>query len=212
MNELDLQKLHLAPKPVQFLVALCLAALLLVAGYFVMFQEQWTNLKDAETKEETLKTEFEQKSRQAANLDNLEAELGMIKASIEELIKQLPTSNEIPSLVQELYQAGAKNGLTMNTVIPRPPVKEDANIERLPFTISVIGSYEQLAQFMRDVGRMSRIVTLSSITITAAESNNNAKDKKSKSNKLKLTAVASTYKAIDAPAASEASGAASAAQ
>lgn len=203
VNELDLQKLHLAPKPVQFLVALCLAVLLVIAGYFVVFQAQWDEWKAAEEKEVSLKEQYVDMSRQAANLESLQLELKMIEASIDKLIKQLPTSSEIPTLIQELYQAAAQNGLTMSAVIPSPPVSEDANIQRLPFSISVVGNYEQLAQFMRDVGKMSRIVTLSSITITEPNTDRDGKNK----GKLQLSAVASTYKAIDATNASSASAA-----
>ncbi|WP_304333923.1 type 4a pilus biogenesis protein PilO [Conchiformibius steedae] len=211
MNELDMQKLHLAPKPVQFFIALLVAALLVVAGFVLMFQEQWENLQTAQSEEVTLKEQYVDQSRQAANLENLQIELKMIEESIANLIKKLPTSSEIPSLIQELYQAAAQNGLTMSAVIPRQPVSEDSSIQRLPFTITVVGSYEQLAQFLRDVGKMSRIVTLSGITINEAP----GEQAKKTGNKLQLSAVASTYKAIDAApesAASAASGAASSAQ
>lgn len=208
VNNLDMQKLHLAPKPVQFFIALLVAALLVGAGFMLMFKEQWETLENAQNEEITLKEQFVDQSRQAANLENLQIELKMIEESIENLIKKLPTSSEIPSLIQELYQAAAQNNLTMSAVIPRPLVSEDANIQRLPFTISVVGNYEQLSQFLRDVGKMSRIVTLSSITINEAPSEQGKKT----GNKLQLTAVASTYKAIDAAQASSASDAASSAQ
>ncbi|MDO5356649.1 MAG: type 4a pilus biogenesis protein PilO [Conchiformibius sp.] len=206
VNEMDFQKLHLAPKPVQFLVALVLAALMVVAGYFVLFQEQYENFQAAQTKEEELKTEYKNLTVETASLQILEQELQEIEQSIQALIKQLPVTSEIPSLIQELYQAASRNDLTMSTVVPKPPVAEDANIQRLPFTISVVGSYERLSQFLRDIGKMSRIVTLSNINIS------NPEDAQGKNkDKLLLKAVASTYKAVDAPpqAASDASGAAS---
>ena len=46
----------------------------------------------------------------------------------------------------------------MTNVTPGESVIEKP-IERLPIAISVSGSYEQLSQFIRDVGKMSRIVT-----------------------------------------------------
>lgn len=213
-NELDFQKLHLAPKPVQFLLALIVAILMLVAGYFVMFQEQWDTLSSAKEKETTLRDDYTKLAQEAKSLETLKAELKSIDSSISDLIKQLPTSSEIPTLIQELYQAGASNNLTMSAVIPKPIVREDDNIQRLPFLITVTGTYEQLSEFLRDVGKMSRIVTLSSVTITHPDENGDSKDPKNLKNKNKLTlsAVASTYKAVDAPpqsasAASEASAA-----
>ncbi|QMT32331.1 type IV pilus inner membrane component PilO [Alysiella filiformis] len=198
-NELDIQKLHLAPKAVQFLVAIILAVLIVVAGYFAQFQTQLEDIKAAEEKEDELKTQYEQKAIQAASLESLQLELKMIEESIEYLIKQLPTSAEIPGLIQELHNAAANNGLSLSSVLPQQS-QVDGNIERLPHQISVTGSYEQLSSFMRDVGKMSRIVTLSGVTITPHSKNKN---------KLTLTALANTYKAVDVPkpASDAASGA-----
>ena len=197
----DVNKLHLQPKPVQLLLAIILAAALVGVGYVALFQSQLEELTAAQEKEEQLKQEFAEKSIQAASLDNLKLELEQIQESTRVLLKQLPTSTEIPTLIQELHQAAAKNGLTMSLVTPEAKVIEGP-IERLPFSISVSGSYEQIAQFARDVGQMSRIVTLANITLTSGEGDNK--------NKLVFTAMASTYKALDASeVASIASGASS---
>ncbi|WP_314342208.1 type 4a pilus biogenesis protein PilO [Simonsiella muelleri] len=212
----DIQKLHLSSKPVQMLAAIILAVLIVVAAYFASFQSQMETLQTAEDTETELKGKYEKLAVKVANLENLRAELVLIEDSISTLIKQLPTDAEIPNLIQELHQAAASNNLTLNHLIPRKALSEDANIQRLPFSVSVTGSYEQLANFARDVGHVSRIVTLSSINIAPEDDKNNKPDstKPAKpANRFVLTAVASTYKAVDTdlPAASAASGAASAA-
>ena len=111
----DVNKLHLQPKPVQLLLAIVLAAAL-VGGYVALFQSQLEELTAAQEKEEQLKQEFTEKSIRAASLDNLKLELQQIQESTRVLLKQLPTSAEIPTLIQELHQAAAKNGLTMSLV------------------------------------------------------------------------------------------------
>lgn len=200
LNELDLQKLHLAPKIVQILFATVLAVLILVAAYFAQFQTQLEEIKDEESKEVDLKEKYEAKAIQAASLENLQIELKMIEESIEYLVKQLPTGEEIPNLIQELHAAAANNGLSFGEVVPLAK-SVDGNIEKLPHRIIVTGTYEQLANLMRDVGKMSRIVTLSNLNIKP-----HSKNKKL----LTLSAVANTYKAVDVPkTASAASSAAS---
>ena len=117
-------------------------------------------------------------------------------------MKQLPTEAEIPGLIQEMHQAAAKNNLTMSNVTPGQIVIEKP-IERLPIAISVTGSYEQIAQFVRDIGKMSRIVTLANINLSSVD-----KSAKDDGSKLTFTATANTYKAMvfskDASAASDA--------
>ena len=72
LNSIEFNKLHLQNKPVQVLIALCLAAVILVAAYFAVFQGQWDEYKTKQDEEETLKTEYTAKSIRAANLENLE--------------------------------------------------------------------------------------------------------------------------------------------
>ena len=199
----DVNKLHLQPKPVQLLLAIVLAAALVGVGYVALFQSQLEELTAAQEKEEQLKQEFTEKAVRAASLDNLKLELQQIQESTRVLLKQLPTSAEIPTLIQELHQAAAKNGLTMSLVTPEAKVIEGP-IERLPFSISVSGNYEQIAQFTRDVGQMSRIVTLANIPLAAGEGDNKGK--------LVFTAMANTYKALDASEVASAASSASAAQ
>ena len=205
-NKFDINKLHLQPKPVQFLAAIVVAGVLVVIGYFVFFQTQWTELTDAQAKEEELKTEYSEKSIRAASLDNLKLELQQIEASTQVLLKQLPTSAEIPTLIQELHQAAAKNGLTMSAIAPEQKVTEGP-VERLPFSISVTGNYDQIAQFVRDVGQMSRIVTLANISLSQATD-----DKSKGQGKLVFTAMANTYKALNVSEMASAASAASAAK
>lgn len=197
MNGLDLQKLHLAPKIVQILFAIVLAALIVVAAYFAQFQTQLEEIKVAEEKEVELKEQYQAKALQAASLESLKLELRMIEESIEYLVKQLPTSEEISGLVQELHGAASSNNLSFKEVTPlRKTV--DGNIEKLPHRIVVTGTYEQLTSLMRSIGSMSRIVTLSELNIKPHPKNKNL---------LTLTAVANTYKAVDAPKATAASAA-----
>ena len=45
LNEIQWDKLHLQSKAVQFLLAAAVAAVIVVAGYFVLFQGQWDEYK-----------------------------------------------------------------------------------------------------------------------------------------------------------------------
>lgn len=197
-SSLDINKLYLQSKGVQLVVAAVLAVLILVLGYFILFQSQIEEYQAAQEKEDSLKSEYTSKAQMAANLENLKEELVLIEESTNVLLKQLPTDAQIPSLIQEMHQAAAKNGLTMNNVTPQAVVKDD-QIQRLPFAISVTGTHEQIINFARDMGRMSRIVTLSDLSLK------NVDTKGATGSKLTFDALANTYKAIDAKAASAAS-------
>lgn len=191
LNEIDFKQLHLQSKGIQFACALILALIIVGIGYLLLFNDQYSEYKTAQEKEVSLKDDFSKKSVLAANLPNLKEELKLIEETINDLLKQLPTDAQIPSLIQEMHQAAANNGLTMNNVTPQPPV-DDGQIQRLPFAISLTGSHSQILNFTRDLGRVSRIVTLSDMSLKNADTNDQS------GNKLTFSALANTYKALDA--------------
>lgn len=184
-KNLDIKTLHLLGMPAKLALAGLLIAGVLGLGYIGLFRSQLETLDAVSAKEVELKETYTKKSIEAANLDNLKAELNAIRSSFNVLLKQLPTDAEIPNLIQELHQAGATNGLRMDSVIPGAPVN-DGPIQVLPYEIAITGKYGQISQFARDVGTLSRIITLESLKIS---------NKDDKNNLLTLGATANTYKA-----------------
>lgn len=191
-NNLDFNNLHLLNLPARLFIALLAVAAILGGGYAGLFKSQLESLEEYEAKETELKNTYKQKSIDAASLDNLKEELAAIQSAFNIMLKQLPTDSEIPNLVQELHQAGSSNGLRLDSVIPQPPV-DDGPIQRLPYSISITGNYNQISQFTRDVGSLSRIITLESLKITQSAENGGGAD--GKSSILNLSAIATTYKA-----------------
>lgn len=185
LKNIDAKNLHLLSMPAQLVLAALVVAGVLVVSYLALFRGQLETLDGAVQKETELKETYTQKSIEAANLDNLKEEFAAIRSSFNVLLKQLPTDAEIPNLIQELHQAGATNGLRMDSVVPQAPVN-DGPIQALPYEIAITGKYSQISQFARDVGKLSRIITLESLKIG---------NKDDKSNLLTLSATANTYKA-----------------
>ena len=192
LKDVDVQSLYLLSNPIKwFLAALAVAGILLVS-YFALFRTQLETLEQQEETEVKLKETYTQKSIEAVSLNNLQAELTSIRSAFNVLLKQLPTDAEIPTLIQELHQAGSTNSLRLDSVIPQSPVN-DGPIQKLPYDIAVTGKYNQISQFTRDVGELSRIITLESLKIVQSSEGKNSKD--GKGDLLTLSATATTYKA-----------------
>ena len=183
-KDLDFKNLHELNNPLKYGLACLLIITILGLGYLFFFKEQLAELDVAKEKEVSLKETFRQKSIQAANLNNLKLELEALRASFDQLLKQLPTDKEIPNLIQELNQAASKNGLQLSGLFPLEPINDGA-IQRLPYNLSISGQYDQVAKFTRDIGELSRIITLSQLNIK----------KDDKTGLITLEAVANTYKA-----------------
>jgi len=193
LKAIDLNSLPQQSKPVQLGIAGAIIVIILILAYFFIYSGLNEQISQLQQEEETLKQTYTEKSKQAANLDALKAELNSINGSFNILLKQLPTQAEIPNLIQELHECATKNGLNMDSLTPTQVQNTDTDknseqqiIQTLPYYITLTGNYNQISQFLRDVGKLSRIVTLNSIVIRRNE----------KDNTLTLNAVANTYKAL----------------
>ncbi|MDO5072917.1 MAG: type 4a pilus biogenesis protein PilO [Neisseria animaloris] len=186
LKDIDVHTLHLLSTPAKLTLAGLTIVGVLAISYFALFRMQIETLDSVQNKEIELKDTYTKKSIEAANLDNLKAELSAIRSSFNVLLKQLPTDAEIPNLIQELHQAGSTNGLRMDSVTPQASMNEGP-IQVLPYEISITGKYNQISQFARDVGALSRIITLESLKIGHKDDKN--------SNQLTFSATANTYKA-----------------
>ena len=197
LKAINLNSLPQQSKPIQLGIAGAIIVIILILAYFFIYSGLNEQISQLRQEEETLKQTYTEKSRQAAHLDALKAELDSINGSFNILLKQLPTQAEIPNLIQELHECATKNGLNMDSVTPAQVQNTESDnqtdkkselqvIQTLPYNITLTGNYNQISQFLRDVGKLSRIVTLNSIVIKRNE----------KDNTLTLNAVANTYKAL----------------
>nr|WP_279038211.1 type 4a pilus biogenesis protein PilO [Snodgrassella alvi] len=197
LKAINLNSLPQQSKPIQLGIAGAIIVIILILAYFFVYSGLNEQISQLRQEEETLKQTYTEKSRQAAHLDALKAELDSINGSFNILLKQLPTQAEIPNLIQELHECATKNGLNMDSVTPAQVQNTESDkqtdkkselqvIQTLPYNITLTGNYNQISQFLRDVGKLSRIVTLNSIVIKRNE----------KDNTLTLNAVANTYKAL----------------
>ena len=185
LKNMDLNTLHELPMPLKLGLSALLIGAILGAGYFFVFKDQLSQLENAQKQEETLKEEYKAKSIKAANLKSLQEELEKLNTAFNVLLRQLPTEAEIPNLIQELHQAASTNGLRLSGLAPLAPITDDY-VQTLPYELVISGQYNQIAQFVRDIGGLSRIITLSALNLSKDE----------KTGQITLKAIARTYKAL----------------
>ena len=75
-----------------------------------------------------------------------------------EVMRQLvPTGNEVPALLEQVSTAARRAGLDLSTVEPQPVVVGD-QFDTYRYKLSVFGGYHQVAEFLTNVGSLTRIV------------------------------------------------------
>ena len=104
------------------------------------------------------------------------------------------------SLLSDINQAGLGRGLQFELFKPGADVVKEFYAE-MPIDVRLTGVYHDLGEFVADVARMPRIVTLNNIAIQAE-----------KDGRLKLETKATTYRYLDEEELAQQRAAAQAAQ
>jgi type IV pilus assembly protein PilO len=153
------------PKPIKALVIAIVCAA--VAGAFFYFDTTAQNdeLAVLEKQEADFKSDFEGKQKKAANLQDYRDQLAQIETSLAIMIKQMPTKEEVASLLVDISQTGLASGLEFRLFKPGAPISRDFYSE-LPISIQVVGNYEELSLFVSGLAALPRIVTVHDVKIT----------------------------------------------
>lgn len=153
------------PVPVKALVITIACLAVAVAGYFMDTEAQYAELAGLEKQEVDLKTDFEGKQRKSANLQDYRDQLAQIETSLTIMIKQMPTKEEVASLLVDISQTGLASGLEFRLFRPGAPIAKDFYSE-LPINIQVTGKYEELSLFVSGLAALPRIVTVHDVKLT----------------------------------------------
>lgn len=189
LRQIDFKDLPNLPLGSQIVSLAGLVILILGLAYYALFSGMQDEINLLQAKEIQLKENYVDKKRQAVNLSALEDQLKQIDVSFGTLLKQLPTKAEMEALLTEINQAGIGRGLQFELFRPSGEIKSD-HMASLPIQIRLSGSYADLAAFVNDVSQLSRIVTISDISLTPAG--------KAGEDRLTLQATAKTYRALEA--------------
>lgn len=74
------------------------------------------------------------------------------------LMRQLvPTTNEVPALLEEVSTAARRVGLDLASVEPVPVIQGE-QFDTYRYKVSVMGGYHELAEFLTNVGSLDRIM------------------------------------------------------
>lgn len=194
LKNLDLQNIASASGPTKAIVVGFLCLLALGAGVWFDAKPMYELLQQEEAKEAKLKQEFEKKQAQAAKLPLLKQQLAEMEASFGALLRQLPESTEVESLLVDISQTALASGLEIELFKPSPEIQKDFYAE-LPIQLKMTGTYHELATFVSGAAALPRIVTLHNITLSPK-----GKDSKGDSGAggdLVMDATAKTYRYLE---------------
>ena len=165
---LDIQEPASWPAWFMVVMSLLISILLLFGGWYFLIQDQQRVLDLEQSKETELRRTFSTKKGMVVNLPAYQKQMSQIEDMLAVMVHQLPDSTEVPSLLVDITEGGARRGL--NFLVFDPQQEELGDFYAiLPIRMEVTGSYHQLAGFISDLAQMPRVVTVGDMTITADE-------------------------------------------
>jgi type IV pilus assembly protein PilO len=185
LNKLDLKTLADWPLPTKLVALALLSVALVIAGWWFDWRGGMETLEAAKQKETELRSVFTTKKNQAINLEAYTKQLADIEQAFGALLKQLPNKQEMDALITDVNQAGLGRGLQFDLFKPDAETVSEFYAET-PIRVKVTGGYHDVAAFVSDVSKLSRIVTLQNISMEPA-----------KDGVLNMDAIVKTYRYLD---------------
>ena len=182
LNKLDLKTLADWPLPSKLVVLALLCMAIVVAGWWFDWNGGMEQLDVSRQKETELRGVFVTKKNQAVNLEAYKKQLADIEQAFGALLKQLPNKQEMDALITDVNQAGLGRGLQFDLFKPEAETVSEFYAET-PIRVKVTGGYHDIAAFVSDVSKLSRIVTLQDISMVPA-----------KDGVLNMDAIVKTYR------------------
>lgn len=183
VNDLDFATAGHWPIGVKVVNYLLAFSIVLGLGIYFYLLDSSDRLDRVMREEASLKQSFEQKAGEVANLEALRQQMADVEERFSELLRQLPSQNEVPGLLDDITAIGRASGLDIRLIELQPEQKSQFYIE-LPINITVAGTYHQMGEFVSGVAAISRIVTLHDYQIAPSQN----------SDKLVMNIRAKTYR------------------
>lgn len=174
LNSLDWARRGQWPREIKIIVYILTLFLSFAFVYFVWVGPLRDVYAQKIAQETRLKAEFEKKYSESVNLNVYKKQLKEIEARFGQVLKELPTQNEMPALLEDISKTGVASGLTFELFAPAKEIEHPFYAE-LPVNITVVGTYHQIAVFLSRVAQISRVVTIHDFTLTSLKLNGQEK-------------------------------------
>jgi type IV pilus assembly protein PilO len=139
-----------------------IAALAMMAAgayWWFLHKPRAVELDATQARVERLQTENDKAKAEVAKgrPEEIRAQLALYQQNLALIRTLVPTSNEVPALLEQVSTAARRVGLDLAAVTPQPVI-QGARYDTYRYNIDIAGNYHDLATFLTNVGSLTRIV------------------------------------------------------
>lgn len=167
LRNLDFNNAGAFPPPVKAFFCVLIIAVILLGGWYFFVRDQMEQLEALERTELELKQDFEFKAGKAANLEPLKRQLEEMAVLLQQMLRQLPSRNEMPDLIVDISQTALASGIQNELFQPGAEARKEFYAEK-PIKLRMVGTYHQFGAFVSGVASLPRVVimTMHDIALT----------------------------------------------
>jgi type IV pilus assembly protein PilO len=122
-------------------------------------------IKRLETQTDSAKRELA-----AGTVEDLRRRLDTYRASLVLLRRLVPERNEVPNLLDDISSRAKVRGVNLSNITPLPVEPGPVPFDTHRYSVSVIGHYDQIGEFLADIASLQRIIVPQDISLAAANS------------------------------------------
>lgn len=159
LSSLDVNNIGAWPFPAKIAACVLIGIVIVFLAWYTMISSRQEQLKGLEATEQTLKTTLQEKQGRAANLEPLKLQLTQMEQMLKQMLRQLPSKNEMPDLIVDISQTALATGINNELFEPQPETKHEFYAEK-PINLRMVGSYHQFGAFVSGVASLPRVVIM----------------------------------------------------
>ena len=167
LKELDFNNIGSWPQKAKIGFCVIMGLLIVFLAYWLFVRDKREELATLERTESELRADFEEKQGRAANLEPLKQQLAQMEQVLQQMLRQLPSKNEMPDLIVDVSQTALATGISNELFQPGPETQKEFYAEK-PITLRMVGTYHQFGAFVSGVASLPRVVimTMHNISLT----------------------------------------------
>ncbi|MCX5811021.1 MAG: type 4a pilus biogenesis protein PilO [Proteobacteria bacterium] len=170
----------------KLLFSIGLNVLLFALLYYLVLSPQLETKRQFAQEYSNIKRELDNMVAIKNNMPKFRKEYAQLQELLQQMLKQLPETKDIPNLLRNISTVGTETRLKITYFEPRP-VQNKEYYSELPFSIRYIGPFHHIGYFFDGIRKLERIINVTSFSISP--------DSKKEPGKLNLTGecTAKTY-------------------
>lgn len=103
------------------------------------------------------------------SVEKLQEESKRLQANLDLMRTLIPSSNEVPALLDQILGAARRTGLEFSNFAPNGTVQGET-FDTYRFRMSVQGSYHQIGELFSQIGSLRRIIVPGNVQLVASNS------------------------------------------